>query len=67
MELTPITRRCAVSWNSNATDHHCIEAVVLWQHGTYVVSNGEINTTPFSADGRSASHPLATLMPAGRS
>ncbi|KAL8286435.1 hypothetical protein RQP46_004452 [Phenoliferia psychrophenolica] len=40
------------SWNSNATDHHCIEAVVLWQHGTYVVSGQEINTTPFSADGR---------------
>ncbi|TNY21420.1 chaperone for protein-folding within the ER, fungal-domain-containing protein [Rhodotorula diobovata] len=43
------------TWNSNATDPHCIEAVVLWQHGTYEVnSDGSITTdpTPFKGDGR---------------
>ncbi|KAM0754668.1 hypothetical protein T439DRAFT_321699 [Meredithblackwellia eburnea MCA 4105] len=42
-------------WNSNATDHHCIEAVVIWQHGTYTMnSNGSISTSSeiFAADGR---------------
>ncbi|BGP38562.1 Reversal of tor2 lethality [Rhodotorula kratochvilovae] len=43
------------TWNSNAADPHCIEAVVIWQHGTYQVhSNGSITTdpTPFQGDGR---------------
>lgn len=40
-------------WNSNATDHHCIEAVMIWQHGTYeITSAGTITTVPFGADGR---------------
>ncbi|GAA5967168.1 hypothetical protein JCM11641_000460 [Rhodosporidiobolus odoratus] len=43
------------TWNSNATNHHCIEAVVIWSHGTYeVLSNGSITTDPtvFAADNR---------------
>ncbi|GAA5829420.1 hypothetical protein JCM11251_005042 [Rhodosporidiobolus azoricus] len=36
-------------------DHHCVSAVVFWQHGTYEVhANGSITTdpTPFNGDGR---------------
>ncbi|GAA5951425.1 hypothetical protein JCM8115_005146 [Rhodotorula mucilaginosa] len=43
------------TWNANATDPHCVEAVLLWQHGTYeVLSNGSITTNPtvFEGDGR---------------
>ncbi|GAA6037977.1 hypothetical protein JCM8097_009519 [Rhodosporidiobolus ruineniae] len=43
------------TWNSNNTDHRCIEAVVIWQHGTYkVLNNGSITTDPtvFKGDGR---------------
>ncbi|GAA6011238.1 hypothetical protein JCM10207_008273 [Rhodosporidiobolus poonsookiae] len=43
------------TWTSNATDHHCIEASVLWAHGTYeVLANGSITTDPtvFKGDGR---------------
>lgn len=43
------------TWNANATDPHCIEAVVIWQHGTYeVLGNGSIttNSSVFAGDGR---------------
>ncbi|GAA5869594.1 hypothetical protein JCM16303_000520 [Sporobolomyces ruberrimus] len=43
------------TWNSNATHHNCIEAVVIWQHGTYQInSNGSLTTDPsvFPGDGR---------------
>ncbi|GAA5875491.1 hypothetical protein JCM8547_001681 [Rhodosporidiobolus lusitaniae] len=47
--------RASFTWNSNATDHHCIEAVIIWEHGTYqVLSNGSITTDPsaFASDNR---------------
>ncbi|ORY79332.1 chaperone for protein-folding within the ER, fungal-domain-containing protein [Leucosporidium creatinivorum] len=43
------------TWTSNATDHHCIQANIIWQHGTYKVNaNGTITTdsTMFAGDGR---------------
>ncbi|BGP14544.1 hypothetical protein JCM10213_001892 [Rhodosporidiobolus nylandii] len=43
------------TWNSNATDHHCIEAVITWAHGTYeLLSNGSIMTdlSVFASDNR---------------
>ncbi|GAA5831970.1 hypothetical protein JCM3766R1_000176 [Sporobolomyces carnicolor] len=43
------------TWNSNATHHNCIEAVVLWQHGTYSINkNGSLTTDPsvFPGDGK---------------
>lgn len=44
-----------VTWVSNATDPHCVQAVVIWQHGTYeILADGSITTDPseFEADGR---------------
>ncbi|GAA5939642.1 uncharacterized protein JCM15063_005241 [Sporobolomyces koalae] len=43
------------TWNSNATHHNCIEAVVIWQHGNYTIhNNGSLTTDPsvFPGDGR---------------
>lgn len=40
---------------SNASSPHCIQAVVIWQHGTYQVnSNGSLTTSSdvFAGDGR---------------
>ncbi|WWC94733.1 hypothetical protein V866_001581 [Kwoniella sp. B9012] len=40
-------------YNSNATNPACIQAVLIWQHGTYTLENdGSITLHPFSADGR---------------
>ncbi|WWD03503.1 hypothetical protein V865_001555 [Kwoniella europaea PYCC6329] len=40
-------------YNSNATNPACIQAVLIWQHGTYTLEDdGSIILHPFSADGR---------------
>ncbi|WVQ67133.1 uncharacterized protein L199_005328 [Kwoniella botswanensis] len=40
-------------YNSNATNPACIQAVLIWQHGTYSLEDdGSIILHPFSADGR---------------
>lgn len=44
-----------VTWVSNATDPHCVQAVVIWQHGTYATpKDGSITTDSslFAGDGR---------------
>lgn len=44
-----------ISMCFRSTDPHCIQAVVLWQHGTYSQeTDGSITTDPgeFAADGR---------------
>lgn len=43
------------TWISNATNHFCVQANIIWQHGTYAVNpNGSITTdsTMFAGDGR---------------
>lgn len=43
------------SWNGNASDPHCVNAVMTWQHGQFALnSNGSISLDPtvFAGDGR---------------
>ncbi|WWC71870.1 uncharacterized protein I206_105829 [Kwoniella pini CBS 10737] len=40
-------------YNSNASNPSCIQAVLIWQHGTYTLEDdGSMKMTPFSSDGR---------------
>ncbi|TIC64773.1 hypothetical protein E3Q02_02446 [Wallemia mellicola] len=40
-------------FNSNASAPQCIQAVLIWQHGTYVINDDNgIDTTPIAEDGR---------------
>ncbi|WWC91578.1 uncharacterized protein L201_006524 [Kwoniella dendrophila CBS 6074] len=40
-------------YNSNASNPACIQAVLIWQHGTYTLENdGSITLKPFGSDGR---------------
>jgi len=40
-------------FNSNGTEPHCIQAYMIFQHGTYTFNpNGSISTMPIAADGR---------------
>ncbi|KAI5479024.1 hypothetical protein MNV49_004306 [Pseudohyphozyma bogoriensis] len=47
--------QASFTWVSNATEPHCVQAQILWQHGTYTKNeNGTISTngTAFAPDGR---------------
>ncbi|WVR07802.1 hypothetical protein IAU60_004845 [Kwoniella sp. DSM 27419] len=40
-------------YNANATNPACIQAVIIWQHGTYKLNDdGGITLYPFASDGR---------------
>jgi len=40
-------------FNANGTEPHCIQAYMIFQHGTYTFQpNGSITTEPIAADGR---------------
>lgn len=40
-------------FNANGTEPHCVQAVVIWQHGNYTINaNNSITLTPIEGDGR---------------
>lgn len=40
-------------YTANASNPACIQAYILWQHGTYTLNdNGSISLYPFGSDGR---------------
>jgi len=40
-------------FNANGTEPHCVQAIIIWQHGNYTINaNNSISLTPIAADGR---------------
>ncbi|KAL7009885.1 Reversal of tor2 lethality [Cystobasidiomycetes sp. EMM_F5] len=38
---------------SNGSEPHCVQAVIIWQHGSYIInSNNSITLNPIESDGR---------------